>query len=121
MAQAVSTLPSEPWLNTMLVCIGARVFRLARPNALVQTTSPFRMQETTAPGVRYRCNRAGIRSSKATANGSAERASPLLPARMAAGSEVGTDTGNRSHPSSKRGREFFTKARYPSGVIKRKP
>ena len=45
--------------------MGAPVFRFALPNAFVQATSPFLMQDTTAPGTRYFASRPGMRSSSA--------------------------------------------------------
>jgi hypothetical protein len=50
--------------------MGAPVFKFATPKAFVQTTSPFVMQDTTAPGTWYSASKAGIRSSSARAKAS---------------------------------------------------
>src|SRR6266511_6367207 len=54
----------------MAGCMGAPVFRFARPNAFVQATSPLVIEDTTAPGTRYFARRSGMRSSSARAKGS---------------------------------------------------
>jgi len=59
--------------------MGELIRRSARPKAFVQATSPFLMQDTTAPGTLLLAKSAGIRSFSASAKESSEPTSAVPP------------------------------------------